>query len=103
MDEKTLKRSARDVWGELRRERRARAKLLTAADLVQSADRITEIAAKLRALADDARALENTAPSPAEPANDGAPEKKPKKRRAKKTAKRAAAKSTAKSKKKKKS
>lgn len=99
MDEKTLKRAARDVWAELRRERRARAKLLSAADLTESADRVTEIAAKLRALVDDARTVE----SAAEPANDGAPAKKPapkKPNSAKKAGKRPAAKKSTKKKKK---
>ncbi|MBL8546947.1 MAG: hypothetical protein JNL81_10815 [Hyphomonadaceae bacterium] len=83
MDERALKRQAREVWAELRRERRARAKLLGAADLVQSAERVTGIATKLRALAETAAALETSAP-----ANDEAPKKaKPKKRAAKKAAK----------------
>lgn len=104
MDEKTLKRAARDVWAELRRERRARAKLLSEADLIQSAERISEIAVKLQALAADAHTLAEAAPAPDEPANDVAPAKsKPKKPGgAKKSAKKAASKTAAKTKKKKK-
>lgn len=88
MDEKSLKRRVRDVWAELRRERRARAKLLSSTDLLQSADSVTEIAAKFRVLADDARAMEGAASEVA--ASDDTPSKaktKAKKSAAKKTGK----------------
>ena len=97
MYEKALKREARGIWAELRRERRARAKLLRSEELTQSADRVVEIAVKLRALADHAHTLED------KPANDDAPAKPaPKKPSAKKANKRPVATKKAKAKKNKK-
>ena len=78
MDEKTLKRDLRDAWAELRRLRRARAKMTSADELAESANLVTAFGAQLTALSARARALEGAA-SPA-PANEVAPASKAKKK-----------------------
>ncbi len=66
MNAKDLKREVRDAWADLRRLRRARAKLVSAEALAQSAALMTAFAAQLRNLAGRARALEVAAlPTPA--------------------------------------
>jgi hypothetical protein len=65
MDAKDLKREVRDAWADLRRLRRARAKLVSAEALAQSAALMTAFAAQLTNLADQARAFEDAAlPNP---------------------------------------
>lgn len=78
MDEKILKRDVRDVWAELRRLRRARAKLTSADELAESASLVTEFSAQLTTLSARARTLEG-AVSP-ESAGEGATAAKPKKK-----------------------
>ena len=63
MDEKTLKRDLRDAWAELRRLRRARAKMTSADELGESANLVTAFGAQLTTLSARARALEG-APLP---------------------------------------
>jgi|GEM_PF-5267863 len=78
MDEKTLKRDLRDAWAELRRLRRARAKMTSADELAESANLVTAFGAQLTAFSARTRALEGAA-SPA-PANEVAPASKAKKK-----------------------
>ena len=99
MEEKILKRDVRDAWAELRRLRRARAKMISADELAQSADLMTAFAAQLTTLSARARLLENAPPSASTDEDAPASKPKPKKKQRPKTGKsRAASKKKAKKK-----
>jgi hypothetical protein len=95
-DAKTFERAVRAAWDEIRAERRASRRLLSSADLAQSAARLRGIAESLEALA--AQASQAEAAAPANSNAEAAP--KPKAKAKRKPKKAAPAKAAKKSKKK---
>lgn len=84
-DDKEFKREVRAVWSALRRERRERAKLLSTAELNESAERIIGHAEKLKELA--GRSV-GAAAKAGPPASDDKPKRKKAKGKAKTETKR---------------
>jgi hypothetical protein len=69
---KEFTRAIRALWEEVRKERRARRKAISSADLVQSAALLKDISQKLEALALQAAEVEATRPAPAKDKTDTA-------------------------------
>ena len=81
MDKKTLKRSVKAVWEQLKAVGADRAKLYGPTDIAMSADQLVQLADELRDLAKQLSAL-NAMPPDAIPATSGKP-KRARKRKSK--------------------